>query len=367
MLLRVVAEHEEDPGRHRDRLAAQRLLEVLAQLLLCEILLERPARRQHAVAEQPVLLVRRPPADERRDREHFSRERIRAGDGLAPLAHVLDHVDHEAEVHHVGLALLVLGSEVRVPASRVEAELLQESHVVPAPAAVIEDRPAPVEIPVAEERLHRRRQAVSLQRRAVALHRHRGGLARLVADCRQVGGFFPLRLDDPVTFEADAEPREPRLPRLARANRLHVRKEPDPLGRCRERGHLREPRMIRRQHRLLAVQDRRVPVRRIRAIRDGARVEIDRPARRQHGERLLEEAGVSEQGQPPSLKAELHDLERAGFELGQHARRLHGLLQLGRQMGQGLDVRIDPVGHSLAHGQRSHLPREGRAIHAQGF
>jgi hypothetical protein len=141
--------------------------------LLREILLERPARGQDTVAEEPVLLVRRPPPDQRRDREHLARQRVRARERRAALGEILDHVEHEAEVHHVRLAWVAVGREVRIPPGGADAQRAEDAHVVPTPAPVVEHRPAPVEEPVPEERLHRRRQAVPLERRPVALHLRR--------------------------------------------------------------------------------------------------------------------------------------------------------------------------------------------------
>lgn len=179
------------------------------------------------------------------------------------------------------------------------------------------------------------------------------------------GRFFlvPARLDDPMAVEPNPQSREPRLPRRARPDALRIREQPEPLGLRRQRRELRKARVIRREHRLFPVQDRRIAVGRINPIGHLPRVEIDSPARRQRRKRLVEEARIGEQRELAAAQPELDHVERIAVEPSQRARRVHRLSQHGRQIWQQLHVRIHPIRHPLAHGEQSHLPRERRTIH----
>jgi hypothetical protein len=175
LLFGVGAEDEVQPGAHGDGLAAEHLRDVRAELGVREVLLKRLPRGEHAVAEGPVALPGRASAEQHRHRQHLAREAVRPTQRLGSLGEVFNHVEHEAQVDHVGFGTHAVGSEVRVPPRRVEAEAVQRREVVAASAAVVEHRVRRREKPVSPQGLHRRRQGAPGHGRSVSQHGRRVG------------------------------------------------------------------------------------------------------------------------------------------------------------------------------------------------
>ena len=176
LLLELVLEDEEHAGARRDRKFAEHLRDIVPELVLGEVLLEGVPGAQHAVLE-PRPRVLSSAAQHRGHTEHAVAERERVRQGELPLGAVLDDVDDETDVDDVRFTQRRIRAVVGVPAVRVETVLREDVEVAAAPAPVVEDAPAAVQIAVPAERLKRRREGVARHRGPVALDAGRAVLA----------------------------------------------------------------------------------------------------------------------------------------------------------------------------------------------
>ena len=135
----LVAEDGDNAGRQGEGQLTGRRLYQRAQLLLVEVFLERPPRRDEAVPIEAVACRRNLALDHDGDTKRLLGETPGGSQGLRPLARVLDHVDDEAQVHHIGRLAQSSGGVVRVPAECVEALARQRLHVLPLSTPIVED------------------------------------------------------------------------------------------------------------------------------------------------------------------------------------------------------------------------------------
>jgi hypothetical protein len=137
LLLRgLVFEDVEHARSGRDRVGRQFGLQVCPQLGLRVVFLECPARREHAIGETWLLLVRRCELDLRGDHQQLVAQLPCRSNRGGPFSGVLDDVDHIAEVHHVGRTLLAAGSMRWIPPVAVDPRSAQKFDVLAVPAPV---------------------------------------------------------------------------------------------------------------------------------------------------------------------------------------------------------------------------------------
>ena len=190
--LGLVAEHVEDARRGGDGRSAEHELDPRSKLLLREELLEGAPAGHDAVALEVDGGVRRLPVEPGRHDEHLAGQRPGGGEDDQAIVRVFDHVDHVAEIHHVGGGALFVGKEGRVPARHGDPHLLQPQQVVPAPAAVVEERATGLDDAVLQRQRHRPRQRVPANGRSVSPHRAHGTIP-VRSPRREGGGAAPSR------------------------------------------------------------------------------------------------------------------------------------------------------------------------------
>ena len=170
----LVAEHVEDAGCGGDGVAVEHAFDPGSKLLLREKLLEGPLAGHDPVALEVDGGVRRLPVEAGRDDEHLPGKLPSGGEDDDPLVRVFDDVDHVAEIHDVGGSALFIGKERGIPAGHGNTHLPQPQQVVPAPAAVVEERALSTDDVVLDRKRHRPRQRVPADRRSVRSCRTHG-------------------------------------------------------------------------------------------------------------------------------------------------------------------------------------------------
>src|SRR5205814_563509 len=106
----------------------------------CEVLLEGAARCEHAVSAKAEALVCRAAGDQHSDGKDSLSTRPCTAKSFESFALVLDHVEHEPEVHDVGFSFVFVWSKVWIPAGGRDADRGEPAHVVASPTPVIEER-----------------------------------------------------------------------------------------------------------------------------------------------------------------------------------------------------------------------------------
>lgn len=148
----LVAKNVKDAGRRGDGPPVQCLLNPVAKLFLRKELLEGAPPGQNAVALEIDRGVSSLPVEARGDNEHLPGEFPRGRQDDDALRGIFDHVDDVAQIYDVRRRPLLVRKEGRIPTGDRHPHLVQPQQVVATTAAVVEERPLPVDEPVVKRK-----------------------------------------------------------------------------------------------------------------------------------------------------------------------------------------------------------------------
>ena len=144
LLKLLVPEDDEDARSEGDRRLVERFRDEVAQFLLGEVFLEGPARRDIAVAIGSEAVEGVFAERHHGDRQRAPRKSVCCHQGFGALVAILDDVQHEPEIDHIGRTAGAVRRVVGIPPKRLKAIGRQGRDIVPLTAARARCRPAAI-------------------------------------------------------------------------------------------------------------------------------------------------------------------------------------------------------------------------------